>query len=226
MNALRRRSKHLSAALAAVAIVLAAGGCNIVAPIALLVHGPEKSPALYTLDPARPTVVFVDDRSSVLPSRAIRQRIAQAAEGVLLDGGVLKADLISSDALLPIVTADRFTRPKSIAEMGRAVNADVVVYATVDTFTLSPNGSEYAPSASLRVKVIDAKNDVRMWPDKESSQDWHRVEVNIPTKASFVPKNSSEVMIAQQDLADRLGRALGNVFVKHETREANERIGQ
>lgn len=221
-------SRSILTLAVAFVVLTSLGGCNIVAPVALLVHGPAKTEAMFTLPPDKPVVVFVDDRNSVLPSRAIRQRIAKEAEKALVEGKVLTADLISSDAILPVAASERFSKPKSIAEIGRTVGAKTIIYATVDTFTLTVNGAEYSPLARLRVKVIDAEDEKRLWPsiDKDAVQQWYPLEYSVPTKSAPLPRNSSERTLAEQSLADRVGRALANLFIKHETREANERIGQ
>src|SRR4051812_9808950 len=91
---MRKRNYWNAITLAALgtcaAIAIAAlPGCNILGPAFLLVHGPEKAPAAYKLDKERSTVVFVDDRSSVLAKRALRQQIATAAQNELLKQGVL-----------------------------------------------------------------------------------------------------------------------------------------
>lgn len=214
-------------ALGAVGCMLPAG-CNIVAPVALLVHGPEKTEAKFALPPDKPTVVFVDDRNSVLPSRAIRQRISKAAEKTLIASKVLTVDMISSDAIFPVAASERFSKPKSIAEIGKAVGAKTIIYATVDTFALTTDGAEFAPIAKLRVKVIDVETEARLWPSADSDaaqQQWFPLTYEYETRSKQLPRTNAEKTTADQALADKIGAALGNLFIKHETREANERIG-
>ena len=58
------------AVLALLALVPALPSCNIVGPAFLLVHGPEKIKKLHTLDPRRPTVIFVDENNRIKPPPA------------------------------------------------------------------------------------------------------------------------------------------------------------
>lgn len=208
-----------------IAIAAAAGGCNILGPAMFLAAGPEKTDALFKLPVDRPTVVFIDDRSSVLPSRAIRQRIAKAAEKALLDGGAVpKGDIISSDAIAPIATGERFARPTSIADIGTAVGAHVVVYGTMDSFTLLSDGVQLSPAATMRVKVVNALDKSRMWP--LDPDEWHTLNVTMTPGTLETARTTADRAALEQALADKLGLGLANVFLSHETRELNPRLGK
>ncbi len=78
-RALRGRTLGVLAVLERPALT----GCNILGPAILLVEGPPKVQAQFTLEKKRPTVVFVDDRASVLPRRALRQQIAAMCQNAL-----------------------------------------------------------------------------------------------------------------------------------------------
>ncbi len=218
-------------ALAALSLLTILAGCNILGPGLYLVSD-GREPAMYKLDPKRSAVVFIDDRSSVLPTRALRDRIAKAAEKQILSEKLLDVDLISSDSLQQVVLAERFSKPRSIAEIGRAVQADQVIYATVDSFTLSPDGAQFSPTATLRVKVIDAKNDARLFPPDTAPGAGGGKDpaypLTIPEKvlATGLPRSTAEVTKAQQELADNLGRKLGELFFKHSPRDPNSPVGR
>jgi hypothetical protein len=221
---MRSRIDVLAAGWLALALPFVTG-CNIVGPLGYLASGPDKAPAQYELPEQRPTIVFIDDRGSVLPTRTMRRTVAKAAERVMLDSGAVpKGDILSSDAIAGVQVSERFSRPRSIAEVGREVRAEVVVYATIDQFTLSGDGVSYAPVAGARVKVIDAKDDKRLWP--ESPTEWTPLSVTVPTTQTTLPTRSADRDLVQQQLAERLGVALGQLFVKHAAREANPRIGR
>lgn len=212
---------------ASLAMLGTVAGCNILGPAGYLVSD-DRTPAAHRLDPKRTAVVFVDDRNSVLPTRALRQRIAAAAEKEILGAKLLDADVISSESLQQVVMAERFSRPRSIAEVGRAVQADQVIYAAVDSFTLSPDGSQHAPSAKLRVKVIDAKNDARLFPPDDSTSGAggkdpaFTVSIEERVRATPLPRSTAEVMKEQQEVADELGKRLGSIFFKHHTQELDK----
>lgn len=209
---------------------LGAASCNIVGPLGHIIGGPEKTAALYTLPPARTTVVFIDDPDSRLPSRIVRQRMGKAAERELLDNKcVPDAQVVSSDAALAASAIDRFGQRQTIAQIGEKVGAEVVVYARAEEFTLSPDGAQFAPSGRVRIKVVDAATGKRLWPAPESADpaaQWHLVRYDLPTRQGSAPDSLMQITQAEQQLADEMGRAIARVFFKHETKTRQSRVGE
>lgn len=209
----------------ALGAALVPGGCNIVGPAAYFIGGPAKVKPQYELPKDRSAVVFIDDRSNVLPSRASRQRTAQAAERTLLDGkAVGKSDIIGSDAIISFASQERFGKPTGIAEVGEAVGASTVVYATVDSFGLSPDGVEFSPSATARVKVVDVKTRRRLWPGAD--REWMPVEYRTLSRTAAAPSNSAERIKAENELAANLGVAIARLFVEYVPEDVAERVGE
>lgn len=216
---MRARGFHLGARAAAACGCFAAGvavfsgGCNIVAPVYLAIHGPPKTPAAYTLDKERTAVVFVDDRANRMPRRALRVSMAAEAERAMLQQGAVK-DMISGQSAIQTAAADPEGQPASIAQVGRSIGAQQVVYATVDAFSLSPDGQTFAPYVTLRVKVIDAVKDERLWPEDKRG---HPVQVQLPPRQGTSPATSTEITRAENELATAAGLAVARLFFKHET---------
>jgi hypothetical protein len=201
-----------AAAVVGAAALGAAAGCNIVAPAYYLVHGPEKAPRVYELDKARSTVFFIDDRANRIPRRATRLIVAQEAENTLMKAKVVK-DVISAESAMQAAGHDRYEKPIPIAEIGRAVNADVVIYATVDQFGLSPDGTTFAPGANLRVKIVDTKTDARIWPDDPRG---YPLAVRAQSKTDLLPESTAQRYKAEDELARQVGRELACLFFSHE----------
>jgi len=189
-------------------------GCNIVAPVYLAIHGPEKTKKVHQLDKARPTVVFFDDRANCMPRRALRVAAAKRTERLLLDRGAVTT-AISAEAALALASQDKYGDPMSVADIGRAVQADVIVYATVDSFTLSQDGATYAPAATVRVKVIDAKEDRRIWPEDGPGA---TIEIRPQAKTGDVPTDLASYAKAEQELAELMGERVAQLFYDHERR--------
>lgn len=225
------RAFVLGACVLSGAISLLSGGCNFLGPGLYLVTD-DRTPAAFKLDPKRPAVVFIDDRNSVLPTRALRDRIAKAAEKQILEAKLLDVDLISSDSLQQIVVAERFSRPRSIAEIGRSVQAEQVIYATIDSFTISPDNNQHAPSATMRVKVIDAVNDARLFPPESTNAPGggkdpaFTLSIQEKVRATPLPRSTADIIREHQELADELGRRLGTLFFKHSSRDPNSNVGK
>ena len=220
------RSKGCRSAIVAIAMVGAGGivgGCNIVGP-AMWLASDDRTPPVYELDPKKTTVVIIDDRNSVLPSRTARKRLADTAEKSLLASKVLTAELISSESVEAIMQADRFSRPKSVTALGRAVGAEQVIWVTVDQFTLSKDNTQFSPIATARVKVIDATNDARLFPPGEESEGY-QLDASVRTRTTEIPRSQADRQQAQLDLCERIGLRVAEMFYKSKPREADRKIG-
>jgi hypothetical protein len=202
----------LALALLALGVV---AGCNIVAPAVMIVSGPPKTAAAYKLDPARATAVFLDDRDNRLPRRSMRLALTKKTQESLLASRVLEDQaLISHESSAAFAGTESPDKPMSITELGRGVGADVVIHATVTGFGLSPDGQVYAPFAELRVRVVDAKSDRRLWPETEGG---YPLSVQMPARAADGPSSVAARIQAETDLAVMAGRRLAELFYKHET---------
>lgn len=217
------RLARLSFGLLAAAFVSLAG-CNIIGPAFVLVHGPEKVQAAYELDKTKSTVIFIDDRVPYT-SRAVRDVIGRTAEEALLEEKALK-DVVSGKSIQAVVARERFGKPMGIADVGKAVGADVVIYAWVDGFTLSQDGQTFTPSAALRVKVIDAATKERLFPKPDASEPWYPLVVQPPPQQGFRPGTPAEEDKARQDLARVVGLALARVFFEHEQPRTNRQMDE
>lgn len=188
------------------------GGCNIAGPILFFAHGPEKTRKLHTLEAERPTVIFIDDRQNHVPRRALRIAMSEEAERLLLSSKTVK-DMISGQSALAAAGNDRSGRPAPIAEVGRAVEAEVVIYVTVQEFTLTPDGQTYAPTARLRVKVIDAVNDVRVWPQEAEG---YPLSIRAQVQGRDIPSSVTARYRAEEELAKLAGVYIAGLFHDHE----------
>lgn len=199
------------AALAISAPLLSAG-CNWVAAGFLLVHGPPRIEARHKLQPERPTVIFVDDRSNQLPTRALRDVIARSAQETLLSEKEL-INVIDCKAAFSAVASEKSSEPMDLVALAKAVQAEVLVYAAVESFTLSQDGGSVSPSIAMRVKVMDATAGKRVWPEEKSGSS---VVSTSRTGQGFKPTSQGEMARMEQEAAKQAGVALAQVFFSHE----------
>jgi len=183
--------------------------------------GPGKIEAQYTLDKSRPTAVFVDDRSSRVPARDLRTRIGDAADAALAEKRVVET-LLSSRLAAGLAARDRLEQPMSISEIGRTIEAEVIIFATIDTFTTSSDGQSYQPMVQMRVKVVDVLTGERLWP--ESPREWATVTSGGPVRTSL-PTTTTERRALQRDMADRAGLQLARLFFSHDVETTRTRVG-
>ena len=208
------RAAASSACIACLGLMVA--GCNIIGPVGYFVHGPEKIKAQYELDKERRTIVFIDDRANRLPRRALRYDIASGAQDKLAQRAGLE-NMIDARSAILAAGKDRRDDPVSIETIGLAAQAEVVVYASVESFALSPDGSTYSPSAALRVKVIDVSNRTRLWPEE---RDGKPLNVQLPPRTGTVPQSLSDLARAEAELATATGHALAQMFYTFEKQQA------
>lgn len=193
------------------------GGCNIIAPALYITRGLPKVPAEHTLAKDRPTVIFVDDRASVLPRRTLRGNLASRAEMELLASKSL-TNMIDAASIQNAAARDTSEKGLPIVTLAQSVKAEVVIYVSMDRFGLSQDGVTYQPYASARVKVIDAKaGDARVWPTEFEGK---AVSVTMPVRQGDVPKTAVAQAKAMEDLAAELGSAVARLFYEHEGRES------
>lgn len=192
--------------------LLAASGCNIVAPVVFAVHGPEKVEPLFKLDAERTTVVFIDDPANKVSQRRLRSEIAEFAQETLLHRDLLD-DMIDGRLIITAAGKDRYGKMQSITELGAAVSADVVIYALVTEFTLGESIGAYVPQCSMRVKLLDVKTNKRIWPNDPSG---YSLRISFQQRPGEVPTNISDVVRAEEALAARAGLGLAQMFYKHE----------
>jgi hypothetical protein len=208
-------------ALGLAAAALPTAGCNVIGPIAMVVAGPPKTQAQYTLPVDKTAVIVIDDRASRTPQRSLRDVVGRTAEEELLRRGLVK-DMVKSNVALGVLARERFGEPMTIAELGTALKAQTVIYATVDEFSLSPDGQTFSPFSRLRVRVVDAQSGERLFPPPGTT-DWAPLNVDIPTQATENPAGGAQ-STALQDLARVTGLALAQMFYTHESREAPKRL--
>lgn len=190
------------------------GACNITGPAFLAIHGPAKTPAQYTLPGERPVIVFIDDRGNFLPRRNLREIIATSCSQFLLDDGAV-SKVIDAKAALAASTGEKPGQPTDLVTLTKTCQAEIMIFATVDNFALSSDGATVEPTATLRVKVIDAlAKNPRLWPEEREGKS---IKVTRPVNAGATPRSSGEIIGAEEELARQIGRSLAELFYEHET---------
>ncbi len=212
---MRRIIPALSACSLALFALFAVPGCNVLTPVAYAIHGPGKIEPQFTLDETLKTVVFVDDPSSRITQRRLRYAIANKATKELLAKRVL-VDMVDPRGVLTAASSEQYGKQMSISELGRSVGADIVIYAVVTDFSMTPETGAYLPKGAMRVKVIDTRTGQRLWPSDEHG---YLMNVQMPQRPGTGPSSTGDRVEIEQELADRIGLGLAQLFYKHEVTE-------
>lgn len=178
-----------------------------------MIAGPPKVSAAYTLPAGKSLVVFVDDRANRAPRRSLRDVVAREAESTLISKKVVAADRVfPSAAATRASLGETYNQPLSIAEIGRRVGADLVLYVEMTGFSISQDGVTLSQSAGAQVKIIDAATGERLFPAEQSG---YPANVRLPGGGS-APTEMAQRARHEQALATALGAQIARLFFSHE----------
>lgn len=216
---MNRLATSITAALAVALFGVA--GCNIVAPVFFAVHGPGEVKKATSLDSTRRTVILIDDPANRVAQRRYRSLIGEVAQQTLLDRGLIEEGLmIDTRSALAVASRGAASDPLSIAEVGQAVDADVVIYALVTDFALTAGGESPSPTSNLRVKLVDTQTGERLWP---ADIEGYPLNVTMPRSGNVLPSSRTEAAVMQDALAKQTGLALAQLFYDVEVTQSVRR---
>lgn len=194
-------------------------GCNIVGPIAVLASPPQTQDAEYKMAD-RVTAVYVDDRKNVLNDRGLRMFIGDRVLEHLMRNKVLK-DSIKTSNTMAAAGSERAGALKPLEQIGREVGAAQLIYVEMLSFGLEPDASG-APraQATLRVKLIDVENRVRLFPPTgEDVADARYMTVTLPPEQTYQPVlTRASQAEANRTLAEMIADRVAKLFYKWEVR--------
>ncbi|RLS46282.1 MAG: hypothetical protein DWH86_03245 [Planctomycetota bacterium] len=200
--------------LASAVFVIA--GCNYAIPAMWIAQGPPKKPAEYTLPKDKKLVVFVDDRKSVVSRLQLRALLADDIGTVIKQQGLV-TDVVSGRELISYVRRmETSSKRLSIEELGSAVNADIVLYVEMESFTLSPDGATPKPTAQVRVKVVDVKAKERLFPPLGADPKGYPLTAEIDTLGNDAYRTSAARRNAEDALEKKLADDVTKLFYDHE----------
>lgn len=209
---LPRLGAALGGACLLASVALWSGGCNLVGAGAYIIHGPEKQPAEYVL-PQKMAVVFIDDRANVFPRSRLIQQTALRATNELLKVAKVVPGALDPSTITREAARETTGRLMPIDEIGRKVNAEIVIYAVPRTFSLADERGTI-PTCILDVKVVDCQTGERLWPAATESE-YHSLTVELAYK-SPLRYEDERLQELQQKLADVTGLRLAQLFYQHE----------
>jgi hypothetical protein len=194
--------------------------CNVLGPAAVLIDGPQKVPAQFTLPKDRPTMIFIDDRANRLGRKNLRNIVAESAQALLVKEELVK-EVIDYRAGVALSEREAAFQPMDLVTLGKTAEAEVIIFATIDSFTLTPDGQTFRPSAVVRVKVLDVNKPApRIWPE---AAEGYATTIQFNQRATPLPKRSADLVKAQNAFAVKVGEGITNLFFDA---LAKESVGQ
>ena len=185
--------------------------CNIIVPAAFIFSPEPMVEPVFVLQD-RPTVVFVDDRQNLVTPTSLRRVIGNRVSQDLMVEEVVAKTIDTSDAEAVARVNDTDGAPMAIDEIGRAVGADVVIYMEMVEFRDRTDPYQPKPRASCRVRVIDAVNLTRLFPDATAEESSYLVQVELPAMDPGQMRSRAARNQVGEMLANRLGQQAGRLF--------------
>jgi len=189
-------------------------GCNIVTPLAIILAPEPTTDAVYELQD-RPTVVFVDDRRSLVSPSALRGLIADRVSQDLMTQEVVTTTINPRDAVAVARQNDDFDTFMPIAEIGKAVGAEQVIYIEMLDFREQVDQVTYRPHARCQLRVIDVVNRVRLYPTPDMPDDFHVLDVMMGNVAPEAYRSRATLNEVARSLAEETGSRIAKLFYKH-----------
>ncbi|MEL6329221.1 MAG: hypothetical protein AAFR38_06130 [Planctomycetota bacterium] len=184
-----------------------------------LAAGPGDVEAVYTLDRSRPTLLFLDDPASLVPTRRARAEIMRLAGEILIEKNKLDEDaLVDSGTATALALRESAEQPMSITELGDAVGAEVVVYAAVTAFEVQAGRTDTGRATStLQIMIIDVTTGDLLWPEEMTSgvsaRRGESMSVSLPLRGTVaIGLGREESRRIEMELAQKTGTAIAELF--------------
>lgn len=197
--------------LAAVAAALPIGGCHIASVLMDAFRPPQKVHAVYEPPEDKVFCVLVDDVQKPLADQAIKRYLTGKINEKLLARKVA-ADAVPYDDLLGYATAHPNYNRMSLLEIGRAMDADIVMQVVVKEFTLRDTDTEMLWRGHLvtQVRLFDIHEMRRIFPTETELYDV--AAVTLPTVAEDSPSYGTTVA---EKLAEKMSERIVDLFDDH-----------
>ncbi|HPS53692.1 MAG TPA: hypothetical protein PLK08_09080 [Phycisphaerae bacterium] len=186
------------------------GGCAAVGWFASLFPTADL-PAQYEIPKDQSVLVLVEDPKNIVTYSPIKYELARSVNK-LLEEHKACSELISPDSVLHLKSSCTEFSQLSTAEIGKKLDADLVLYIQITTFQLkdSPYDPVWNGKMGATVRVISV-NDGRLWP--KDTLGGYPVDDVVRDRHMDTSDNYTEKLSA--DMAEELAQNIGELFYPH-----------
>ncbi|MBM43913.1 MAG: hypothetical protein CMJ36_02725 [Phycisphaerae bacterium] len=221
------RFKFAGLLIVSLCIFQGLSGCNIVTPVAYVMHPEPQVKAEFTLSNV-PTVIFLDDRKNRINPTRLRRIIADEATTVIMEEGLVSEQFMIAprDAMIMARKQDRSGTIISLQKVGELVGAQQLIYVDVDQFALTYDGVTPTPQSISRVKVLDLVTGKRVFPspDGDNPSDYFTLNVEIPSPSPHGFNTAKVRNELNDELALLTGERLAKLFYSYMESELGSRL--
>jgi hypothetical protein len=215
-----RRIKPITAAWACVGLLalLAAAGCQLLAWGITAFSPPQKIPAAYKPPANKRVLVFVDDLDQPADHQPIKAQLTRQLNDQLVANGVAASTVPYEDLLSLAAVSPNFNEMR-VTDVGRELNADLVLYVKLDQFTLKefPDSPLWHGKLSSTIRWVDVaaavtgEGPLTLWPqDRPVGQPMGPIETRPVENTS--QSYGSEVC---RELASQAADTIAKKFYDH-----------
>jgi len=193
------------------AAAAAAGGCAAVSWTVAQFAPPQKVDALYKPPKGKTILVFVDDIYTEVAYQPIKVELTDRLNDRLTKYKIAAATVPYKN-FITLASAGRDFDNLTVAEAGRRLGADLVLYVHIDKFSLRDD--EQSPlwhgqlQATIRIVDVDAG---RLWP-LDDPEGYAVPPVDLPAVDNSSAAYGSEVA---RQLAEEMAERIVNCFRDH-----------
>ncbi len=182
-----------------------------------LTNPERKVEAEYKIGPGR-LLILVDDDKGRLPNPTMRPLLRTALVKQFEEHKVCK-EFVPVEAIVRLRQRDSQFARRGAREIGRRLDADIVLQLNVRTFTLHHNTVKpaYKGQFMVTVKVLDAHatspEDVRLWPQSTEGK-----TVEVETELHTGKGSSYDDQLTRR-LCDEMAEKIAKLFYEHKVRK-------
>jgi hypothetical protein len=209
----RLNKSFLFVVVTAAVLMICGAGCHEAGVLHYFLMPDQKVEAEFELSD-KPLVILVDDVRGLVDPPMARQALVESLSEELREHKVARR-ITTNEELARVRQAEPDFDKLSIREVGRKVNADVMIWISVIEFGFDQNlEMAVAPGRFVaKVKVFDirAENEgnLRLWPTQRQGR---FVDVEIPPHKVRSCKNKAEV---HEKLADAMADKIARLFYEY-----------
>ncbi|MDY7011339.1 MAG: hypothetical protein SVV80_11405 [Planctomycetota bacterium] len=181
-------------------------GCPLPAAILAKLFPKEKVSPRFILPKKKTILVFPDDIKCPLLYPTIKRALAEKADKLLIEHS-LASETIPYDKLIDLRNAEPNFNQMSIPKIGRRLGADLVIYVSIEDFSLKDNpiNTLWRGRFVAMVKVVDVLKG-RIWPDESAG-----FPISIDEPVTENPSEAFGTELARK-LAERMAEETCGLF--------------
>lgn len=198
-------------------MLYALGGCQLFGFVGDIAGGTKKIKAQYELEEKKPLVVVVDDPSNQLPAESLTGELARTVSTAIVKQKLIDKVIPPYDAERVIIKNEGNT-PLSLDRIGKAVNAQQVLYLVVLNFSLSDDERANRSNIQIGVKLVDVDTGRTLFPPESSGLTMKTLKVLLWTKSPDIVAhhNYADKLKVARGLVFRAGDQIAKLFYEHE----------